>query len=268
MLAKSRWTPGLTSSSPLYGVDPLPPAILMPRPPVCRWMVRACCKWGVRVSTRQVKEAPECNTSDLLQGYCQCWVQPCVYSVPNVIYDTKVYKHTWSVDYVCKLAELTLHGVDLKAMQREREMRQTKDKWEGRCLVRRLVTLEVPPNICYSNKQSSWRRSFPSNLWWNKKRFERKLQWLFQHFLQLILKRKRDLISSSCSGRQLCLLLCINTGNGGSWRMTAKRKEEKLQSGRGGEKCTVAENQTGPLHWSSDQMYPLEQNSSVRLCFI
>lgn len=29
---------------------------------------------------------------------------------------------------MCKIAELTLRGVDLKAMQREKKMRQTKDK--------------------------------------------------------------------------------------------------------------------------------------------
>lgn len=39
-------TGGLTSSSPLYGVDPFPPAMLMPRPPVCRWMVIVCWKMG------------------------------------------------------------------------------------------------------------------------------------------------------------------------------------------------------------------------------
>lgn len=33
-----------------------------------------------------------------------------------------------TVGYMCKIAELTRHGVDLKAMQREKKMRQTKDK--------------------------------------------------------------------------------------------------------------------------------------------
>lgn len=58
----------LTSSSPLYGVDPFPPAMLIPRPPVCRRMVRVYCKSRYRKSTNTTKKGQKLHNLGQFRG--------------------------------------------------------------------------------------------------------------------------------------------------------------------------------------------------------